>query len=640
MLNNDMIANCDDPQSEWQYCSVIYDGYEFFYYLSELMRTQYTCFQEGTIEHNGSASDSFPFYVRGFPSFYYHEREFSPVYHSIEDVIENCNIPYCTELGKLNAAMVVSMDMIPPMISGLTLYDEGTGNSVMAEWDASPDPLLGYYKLFYGNMDLTYVDSLETNDTSCVIEGLQENTEYFIGVQVVTEDGVNGEFTYSLITPLSIPRIPENFYVEPQWGGINITWQDNIELDFDGYNLYRSHGDEENFTLLNSQLIGDNYYFDETPIPGDFYFYRIEAVDDDGNSSGLSASLRSRVVSMHQGILLVDDTYDGNGTFMNPAHADITDYYDQLLGNFNYSYFYTHEEDAFRIDDLCAYSTVFLIIDNNSNHALSGNSINEIRRYLDFGGKIIISGFKPMAQFCDLVAYPTYFTEGDFAYDYLKLQAVEYNNMARFNMAVSVFDSVMGIEVDQQKAPENLDYHLIGVEALIPGDQSVNHFIYGNGYDPGSAYNQMNDLPVSAFYNGEDNKVLLLGFPLYYMDFDASRDFIQLILQNYYDEVGIDEELASETVTCLTSKNFPNPFNPSTRISFFLAENNKAVKLDIFNLKGQKVKELINSPLDTGNHEVIWNGDDKEGRIVTSGIYFYKLQTDKNSVIRKMIMIK
>ncbi len=87
--------------------------------------------------------------------------------------------------------------------------------------------------------------------------------------------------------------------------------------------------------------------------------------------------------------------------------------------------------------------------------------------------------------------------------------------------------------------------------------------------------------------------------------------------------------------------NFPNPFNPSTTISFTLFNGHTGItELDIYNLKGQKVKTLVQSILQTGNHEIIWNGTDDDQKSVSSGIYFYKLKTKDYEKINKMILLK
>jgi len=86
--------------------------------------------------------------------------------------------------------------------------------------------------------------------------------------------------------------------------------------------------------------------------------------------------------------------------------------------------------------------------------------------------------------------------------------------------------------------------------------------------------------------------------------------------------------------------NYPNPFNPTTSIKFSLA-NDSRVSIEIYNLKGQKVKTLVNDNFTTGTHSVTWNGDDNQGSKVTSGIYFYQLNSGgKYTSTKKMLLLK
>ncbi|MFA6911480.1 MAG: T9SS type A sorting domain-containing protein, partial [Candidatus Cloacimonadaceae bacterium] len=71
--------------------------------------------------------------------------------------------------------------------------------------------------------------------------------------------------------------------------------------------------------------------------------------------------------------------------------------------------------------------------------------------------------------------------------------------------------------------------------------------------------------------------------------------------------------------------NYPNPFNPSTTINFSLPKT-APVRLVIYNIRGQKVKELLNESLAGGNHNVVWNGRDDGNRPVASGVYFTRLE--------------
>ncbi|MCD4796021.1 MAG: lamin tail domain-containing protein, partial [Candidatus Cloacimonetes bacterium] len=74
--------------------------------------------------------------------------------------------------------------------------------------------------------------------------------------------------------------------------------------------------------------------------------------------------------------------------------------------------------------------------------------------------------------------------------------------------------------------------------------------------------------------------------------------------------------------------NYPNPFNPETNISFALEEAGK-VTLEIYNIKGEKVRTLVKGDLEAAYHNVTWNGKDNSGRKVASGVYFYKMKTGK-----------
>ncbi len=86
-------------------------------------------------------------------------------------------------------------------------------------------------------------------------------------------------------------------------------------------------------------------------------------------------------------------------------------------------------------------------------------------------------------------------------------------------------------------------------------------------------------------------------------------------------------------------KNYPNPFNPSTCIKYSLASDS-VVDLSIYNIKGQKVRTIVNAKQQAGEKEFIWSGEDDSHKSVTSGIYFYTLLTSEFSQTKKMILLK
>ena len=89
----------------------------------------------------------------------------------------------------------------------------------------------------------------------------------------------------------------------------------------------------------------------------------------------------------------------------------------------------------------------------------------------------------------------------------------------------------------------------------------------------------------------------------------------------------------------LTARNFPNPFNPETTIQFNMPKAGKAT-VNIYNIKGQLVKTFVNNNAVAGANTIVWKGLDKKGQAVSSGMYFYKVETANQIVTNKMLLIK
>ncbi|HHE37485.1 MAG TPA: DNRLRE domain-containing protein [Candidatus Cloacimonetes bacterium] len=112
--------------------------------------------------------------------------------------------------------------------------------------------------------------------------------------------------------------------------------------------------------------------------------------------------------------------------------------------------------------------------------------------------------------------------------------------------------------------------------------------------------------------------------------------------------VGIDDENEINIPEIFT-QNYPNPFsatgglaksgNPGTTIQFSLPEQSK-VEIVIFNSKGEKIKEIVSGNYPAGTHGVLWNGKDKNNSPFVSGIYFYRIKTQKSVKTKKMILLR
>ena len=86
-------------------------------------------------------------------------------------------------------------------------------------------------------------------------------------------------------------------------------------------------------------------------------------------------------------------------------------------------------------------------------------------------------------------------------------------------------------------------------------------------------------------------------------------------------------------------QNFPNPFNPVTRIKYELIEKSD-VSLIIYDVKGRLVKQLINSKKEAGYHSILWHGRNRHGQNAGAGVYFYIIQANNFQQVRKMLLLK
>ncbi|MBN2830537.1 MAG: T9SS type A sorting domain-containing protein, partial [Candidatus Cloacimonetes bacterium] len=100
-----------------------------------------------------------------------------------------------------------------------------------------------------------------------------------------------------------------------------------------------------------------------------------------------------------------------------------------------------------------------------------------------------------------------------------------------------------------------------------------------------------------------------------------------------------DENIEENPFITALNSNYPNSFNPETKIDFSL-DNTGRVTISVYNIKGQLVKTLINSDLPSGKHSVIWSGDDMNKKQVSSGVYFYRMQSKGYLETRKMLLLK
>jgi hypothetical protein len=223
-------------------------------------------------------------------------------------------------------------------------------------------------------------------------------------------------------------------------------------------------------------------------------------------------------------------------------------------------------------------------------------------------------------------------------------------------------DSEVNVILDETFSDDPLPVVLSSFSASITTENSVvlewitetesnmlGYNVYRNEeFDLNSAF-QVNNLMISA-HNSTETIVYFFaddtvesGISYFYWlqmnELDLSNTFHGPVSVTV-EEQGEDDISTIEFSTTLKGA-YPNPFNPSTTIAFSLAEKGQ-VTIAVFNLQGQLLQILaIDRPFDKGSHTISWNGKDKAGQPVSSGIYFYRMQTDDGyEETKKMTILK
>jgi hypothetical protein len=134
------------------------------------------------------------------------------------------------------------------------------------------------------------------------------------------------------------------------------------------------------------------------------------------------------------------------------------------------------------------------------------------------------------------------------------------------------------------------------------------------------------------------NQYYIIGISVTYNDGESNAVSVD------YNHSSADAENDVNDVTKLIG-NYPNPFNPSTKILFSLKDNTEDntvnTYINIYNTRGQRIKTFSNLQNNkSSTQEVIWNGEDETGSKVSSGVYLYKFVSGDVSQTKKMLLIK
>ncbi len=416
-------------------------------------------------------------------------------------------------------------------------------------------------------------------------------------------------------------------------GSIVITWGEFFDPAIEGMNVYRKQAGED-YILLNTEPVPGTAYFDGDVILGEEYFYKIAAVFlAEGNYiSSFSNEITTIPVNftLDEGILVVDGTLDGLATSPFPTDEEVDEYYANLLSGYSYTNWDITSQGSPPLTEIAKYSSIIWHTDDISNYPFV-NSVYNMKCYLLAGGNLFASCWK---QLCGV--------SENFQNNFLFLDESSTHNLADFAGAFGI-NGFSDIAVDIDKIPlaywgDNLQY----VNKFLPLEDAEAIFTYDSFSNDPTWENAVCGQRFSGDY-----KTYILGFPLYFMMQEQAGSIVQSILEDFGEESSI-ENYELEVIN-FKLNNYPNPFNPITKISFETTNLHENTRIEIYNLKGQKVKSLfVTSRGSEGstegrgetNYSVIWNGKGQNNQAVASGIYFYKLRSGDIEISRKMLLLK
>lgn len=630
MINTDMTGN-EPSYNNWRMNFQNYQGSEYVTSLGHFIAQNYSTITPVNVNSNAANSDSYPFYYFGYQTIFLQEYNFSPYYHSDNDIVANINGPYCAEIAKIACGMLVHAIETPAKVKGMQLLDAGTGTQILTKWVASVEPDVAHYKVFVGTTSGNYTASHTTTDTFFTISGLIENTKYYIGVAAIDSDDNQGLIVEKNLIPRSIPLAPSNLNDNSGNQNIKIGWKRNKELDLAGYNVYRSLQSGQGYTKINTTVITDSTFTDVAVQSHTNYYYIVKAIDISSNESEGSNEVKCRKISLDKGILIIDDSQGG---LLSPTDEQVDMFYSNLLDNYEINHFDAIDSQRIVLSDLADYTALVWHSQNSQSSSMLYKRHAEVAKYLSAGGKILFTLDRPSRAFdFNTVNYPYNFNNQHFVYQYCGITYADKQSQARFIGATSNTSVLNDIYIDTLKTPAANLHHINTIEAIYPIDSTNILLQYDSYYGAGTSQGSMLGQPVGVKNFTGTYQTITLSFPLYYMQFEQAKNLVDSLL---YKQMQIP--LNSENPSTAFKNNkplvhiYPNPVIDIASIEV-ISQADIIDNVAIYNTQSDRIALF---PINESNN--------KKCNLQISlqqykaGLYFCVVTTNKGSFASKFIV--
>ncbi|MBE0432259.1 M28 family peptidase [candidate division WOR-3 bacterium] len=639
VLNFDMIGYMDDANLD----CIIQRHASASLWLSDLFHTIGQTYVPSLAIYrviSSGGSDWYPFAIHGFPAVGGAERAgsfFNPYYHDTTDLLSTMSPALYTDIVKTGVATLAVLGLYPGPVRDVAVIDIGEGTTLHISWQSSPESDVAGYRVCWGRLSEAYSDSHFVAGIAANVDtltGLMTDSTYYIIVRAIDAAGHPSYASYEVAcTPRLVPLAPSGVVATPIASGVRIDWHPNAELDLAGYRLYRRLNDDPVYDSLNTALLTDTTYTDNGLSGANRYYYTLRAFDDAGHGSVYSAEAYGRPITLDQGVLVVDETRNAT----NPPDSLQDAFYAYILTNYLAAAFeYDSSHHAPVLADFVPYSSIVWFADDYLENFAAGH-VADLQTYLGLGGNLWFVGWRPTANLQGQLAYPFTFSTGSFLYDYFHLSNVAITAATDSFQAADGLAGYPRLEVDTSKVPYSTWNGVLRyIEALTP--VSGGEVIYT--MDMRNSASPYQGASCAVRYLGSGHKAVFFGFPLYFMDQDDARLAAQQVMSDF-GEVGIAETPKSTGAVSgvLLQPNVPNPFKNETVLRYQLGAASN-VRLRIYNVVGQSVSTLVDAVQEPGAYSIIWPGLDDHGRKVASGVYFCRLETENESTMKKLTILR
>jgi hypothetical protein len=455
-------------------------------------------------------------------------------------------------------------------------------------------------------------------------------------VVFATPEGFSNQFTYSLATG-SISISPNYHHWTllresseqkpvlteclPSSSSVLLSWNGFINGIDDSYNIYRRQNGITSWMRLNASPWHDNSFLDASATNGVTYDYAISVLDAQGFESSMSEPLTAtpQAFSFSNNLLVVDETRDGNGANINPDDAMVDAFYNAALtGLAAWDNWDCATQGLPTLSTLGSYKLVLWHADDFAQNMLQDNLAN-LSGYILGGGKLVLSGWKTAS------ALTTTFLD-------------------RFAGGITlVYDNSPGLIYAEPVAPWNWDnLYVDPAKTLATWNYYLPYIYTFEGVDNSLLTANMTTTSAGngnsiAFRYDNNGTLVLFGFPLYFMQPEGIRTMLHSLLPALNPALPNADEQVPALKAELSA--YPNPFNPSSVISYSLPKTGFA-DLALYNIKGQLVKTLLSEIAPAGSHTIRFNALDNDGKNIASGVYLMRLKHPNGTITKKITVLK